>query len=360
MKILIIRKDSLAQLPPLLSVACILRDLGHEVHVVTSEFSPSIIEVLNSKGITFEVLNHSGGTSFVSKVYQYIRYRHDAKKLISTKSFDLLWIEGGHTILALGTFIKKYKFVLQISELYDLYPRIIKAISKVIHNATVVFMPEYNRSVLYQIWFKLYKRPVVLPNKPYFIPTSSDLDRIADSKKEILSKLNGKKIILYQGYIHPERDLSNFIAAARDLGPEWVFVVLGRDQYGLLDKYKKINKNLIHIGFIPAPDYLCITRLARIGILTYDPMLHNTAYCAPNKIFEYGSFSVPMIGNNIPGLNILKEHGAGILVNENNIESIKSAYKTIDNNHDAYSMNAKALYESINNISIIESALLNI
>ena len=87
----------------------------------------------------------------------------------------------------------------------------------------------------------------------------------------------------------------------------------------LLYKYKKLNENLNHVDFIPAPYYLCITRLAIIGILTYNPMLHNTAYCAPNKIFEYGAFSVPMIGNNIPGLNILKEHRAGILVNEDDM-----------------------------------------
>lgn len=360
MNILIIRKDALAQLPPLLSAACIISDLGHHVHIISSEFSPSIIKVLDEKGITYEVLNHSGSTTVFGKVKQYLTYRYEAKKILSSRRFDLLWVEGGHTVLALGNVLKRYKYILQISELYDRFPKIMRAIKNVINGASVVFMPEYNRSVLYQIWFGLKRRPVVLPNKPYFIPTSDELSYISRRYKHYINQIEGKKIILYQGLIHSQRKLDNFIAAAREMGDDWVFVIMGKDDGGLISKYREINPNIIHIDFIPAPDYLCITQKAYVGILSYDPMLHNTAYCAPNKIYEYGAFSIPMIGNDIPGLKVLESRKAGVVVNDAEIDSIINAYKRINLSHDEYSINSSLLFKSTDNKQIIREALSSI
>lgn len=360
MRILIIRKDALAQLPPLLSAACILSDLGHQVHIISSDFSSSIVKVLEEKSISFEVLNHSGSTTILGKVRQYLSYRFNARRILATREFDLLWVEGGHTILALGGVLKHYKYVLQISELYDRFPKIINAIKKVINDAAIVFMPEYNRSVLYQIWFGLKRRPIVLPNKPYFIPSVEELSSISTKYSQFLNLINGKKMILYQGLIHAQRKLDNFVAAASEMGDDWVFVVMGKDDDGLVSKYREINPNIVHIDFIPAPDYLCITQKAYVGILSYDPMLHNTAYCAPNKIYEYGAFCIPMIGNDIPGLKVLESQKAGIVVNDSDINSIVNAYKSIDLSHEEYSINSHRLFKSSDNKQIIKDALLNL
>lgn len=110
--------------------------------------------------------------------------------------------------------------------------------------------------------------------------------------------------------IFEERDLSNFIRAIKELGSEYKLVLLGKDR-DMLRKYRQIDDSLIHIEFIPAPDYLLFTSMCHMGIVTYDPGTLNTAYCAPNKIFEYAAFGKPMIANNIPGLKVLSESGAG-------------------------------------------------
>lgn len=357
MQIVIIRKDALALIPPLLSVANILADLGHKVHIITSEVSEPISTILESKGITYQILNFTGKTSLIGKIIQYLKFRYNARKILSKLEFDLLWVEDSHTMLSLGTFIKRYKYILQISELYNNDNRLMKAIGKVIDGAELVFMPEYNRSVMYQVWFKLKNRPILLPNKPYFVPSIDELEVIRPHYSSHLNKMASKKVILYQGRIHPERSIEGFVRAASLLGDDFLFVIMGKDQFGLVEKYRELNTNLLHIDFIPAPDYLLITSIAYIGILSYDPMLLNTAYCAPNKIYEYGAFGIPMIGNDIPGLKLLEHNNAGILIDENNEHAILNAYYWINENHETCSQNSKNLYNKTDNKETIRKAL---
>jgi glycosyltransferase involved in cell wall biosynthesis len=230
-------------------------------------------------------------------------------------------------------------------------------IGKVIHKAKTVFMPEYNRTILYQIWFKLKQRPVVLPNKPYFIPSRELLEQLKERYWDKIGIFQNKKIILYQGLIHFERDLSNYIKAIKSIKEEYQLVLLGHD-YGILKQYLEIDPELIHIDFIPAPDYLLFTSLAHIGIVTYDPYGLNTAYCAPNKIYEYAAFSLPMLGNDIPGLkNIFEQRKIGVIVDENDENSIINGILEISNHLKKYKEQTRRFYESVDNTKIINNIL---
>lgn len=357
MKIVIIRKDSLKHIPPLLSVADILADLGHQVHVISTDLTASIKNNLETNGITYQELNYSNYSSKVGLVLSYIKYRFAANKALKKLEFDLLWVEDAHTITILGSVISKYKYILQISELYDDFPFLLKGIRKVIHEAQAVTMPEYNRACIYQVWFDLKKRPFILPNKPYFLPSTSQIDSLKLKYKKYIDLLSYKKVILYQGRIHPERTIEGFVKAAAELGNDWLFVIMGKDQLGLIGKYKVMNTNLLHIDFIPAPDYFSITSIARIGVLSYSPSRLNTAYCAPNKIYEFGAFGIPMVGNDIPGLKILEQYHAGAIADENDVESILSAYRKIDDEYEEYSKNAKSLYDITDNKDTIREML---
>lgn len=357
MKIVIIRKDSLKHIPPLLSAADILADLGHQVHIISTDFTPSIRENLKSHGITYQELNFSNYKSKFGMVCSYIGYRFAAKRALEKLDFDLLWVEDAHTMTILGSVIKRYKYVLQVSELYDDVPYLFNGIKKVIHNAERVFMPEYNRSLLYKIWFGLKEMPVLLPNKPYFIPSVSKIIELRSKYKTYFDQIQGRKVILYQGFIHPMRTISAFVKAASMLGDDFVFVVMGRDSHGMVQKYKSMNQNLIHIDFIPAPDYLTITSIAHIGILSYAPINLNNAYCAPNKIYEYGAFGIPMIGNNIPGLKVLEQQRAGLTVDEDDVDAIYNAYLDVDRNHSLYTNNSRKLFDKTDNGYTIEKAL---
>jgi len=262
--------------------------------------------------------------------------------------------------LALSGRIKKYPYILQIQELYENSKILLKVISKVIHGAKAVFMPEYNRTFIYQIWFNLKNRPFVLPNKPYFLPDKSELEILKDKYKEQLQKIEKKKVILYQGGISKVRMLEYMAKAIKEINDDYILVLLGNEQEsGYIDKLLSINnKSIVHIPFLPAPDYLVFSTIAYIGYVCYAPTSLNNAFCAPNKINEYSAFSIPMIGNNIPGLKTIFDLSkSGVIIEENNIESVKKAILKIDANYKFYKENAKNIFNMYDNKNTISTVL---
>ena len=56
----------------------------------------------------------------------------------------------------------------------------------------------------------------------------------------------------------------------------------------MYEKIIDIYDNCVFYPYVPAPLHLEVTSYARFGILFYRPTILNKAFCAPNKIFEYG------------------------------------------------------------------------
>ena len=247
---------------------------------------------------------------------------------------------------------------MQISELYD-YPEaepVVKAISKLIHYAKAVVMPEYHRSLIYKSMYSLKDSPFVLPNKPYYFLGGEELKKYEEKYQALLEVFHEKKVILYQGILSEERNLVPYIKAVSKLDKDYVMVLLGPDQ-GMLQEYKKINPDIIHIDFIPSPDYFVFTANAYMGILTYTPDSLNCLFCAPNKIYEYGCYGLPMIGNDIPGLSAtIGKYEAGVLLDET-VESIIDGIKRIEERYDYYSQNSRKLFEGTDNRIVINEII---
>ena len=356
MNIVIITKQKLQKIPPLISVAYILNDNGHSVHIISCGITTRIKEELDKRGITSDEFPYAQATTFWGKAKEYFKFRNTVNKHLKNLSFDYLWVEAGYTIRSLGKSLLKHKFILQLSELHEDSSAQMKAIGKVINQASLVFMPEYNRTFIYRAWYHLKKSPIVLPNKPYYLPSREELNRIRNNYEDKLRVFEKYKVILFQGLITPDRDLSSFAKAVNALGDEYRLVLLGKD-FNLVEKYRSLCPDLVHIDFITPPDYLLFTSLCHIGIICYDPMILNDAFCAPNKIYEYSAFGKPILGNNIPGLKILEYKGFGAIVDEQDTESVISAIKHIESEYESYSKNGLAFFESCRNDETILNAL---
>lgn len=351
MKIVIVNRDKIENIPPMISVIEILVELGHNVSVITTGITDKNKHDFEQKGVHVSVIPYEITKSIIKRVVYVQNYRKNLVKKLRNGNFDLVWIEGAGTFRTVLGIIEKYPFVMQISELYD-YPEaepVRKAIAKLIHQARVVVMPEPNRANFYKEQYKLDIVPSVLPNKPYFYLEGSEMASCESKYAEQLAVFKEKKVVLYQGIIAKERDLSNYIKAVKKLGDEYQFVLLGSDR-GMLDVYKSIDPRIIHIDFIPAPEYLVFTSKAYIGILTYDPSTLNCAYCAPNKLYEYGRYGLPMIGNDIPGLkSTIGLYKAGVIVDETSVDSIAEGIKKVSHDYKTFSENARILYNSTDN-----------
>lgn len=237
-------------------------------------------------------------------------------------------------------------------------------LDKYIKNAQKVIVSEYNRAQITKTWFKLDKLPFIYPNKPYYGKKFDKKMPITSSEKNrnIIKKIKSKKIILYQGIISEERPLDVFIKAIEKLGDEYAFVAMGGDE-NIYKKYEGCN--FYFIPFVEPSLHLEITSYAYIGILTYVPIKNmysplNAIYCAPNKLYEYSMFSIPMLGNNIPGLKYpFEQYNMGKCIDTMNENDIIENILEIEKNYLDMSCGAKKFYEATKIEKIAEKIILD-
>lgn len=342
MKIAILCKGNVSSIPPVINSIIELLKLNVHVHLICGNIEDQTVDYLLSidKNIFIEKIQSSNNK--FSKWYNFHRYAWARIKKIK---FDLLWISTGDTALCLGYNIKKYKYILNILELYDSAPLYKKLLKRMAQNAHKVIVPEYNRACILRVWWNLKETPLVIPNKPQFLITEKDLE-IENIIQEINSKKKDRKIILYQGLITPHRKLDILTEVSFKLKDKFFLVLMGPD-FDYVDKLRKLNEDLLYIKSIPAPIHLNITEIADIGVVVYDFVDLNNIYCAPNKIWEYSKFGKPMLGSDIPGLKYtIETAGAGVCVDSQNKENIEETLNQLFNNYCEYSTNSQNFYKS--------------
>ena len=253
--------------------------------------------------------------------------------------------------------ISKRKYIVSLLELLDnsLIKRIL--LHKILKKSYKITCCEETRAYLVKRWHKLNSLPTVFPNKSFNQLTTRHVKPTINITKNIIEQIKDKNIIIYQGYIQNSEELLELAKALIITKKKYTLVLLGIDKYNSYDKIKKIYKNCMMFSYIPAPFHLEITSYARIGVVYYRPTTLNNVFCAPNKIFEYSGFGIPMIGNTIPGLkNTIGNAGAGKCI-EFTCGNIVEALNEIEKNYEHYSKNAINYYNSVDNYEIMKKFL---
>ncbi|WP_165249044.1 glycosyltransferase family 4 protein [Adlercreutzia sp. ZJ141] len=137
------------------------------------------------------------------------------------------------------------------------------------------------------------------------------------------------------------------------------------DESGRALREKIVGSNsIVLVEFVPAPQHLVFTKHAHIGLLPYQPAFAgrqsplNALYCAPNKIWEYSRFGLPMIGSDVPGLtSVFTQVGLGVTCNINDPGSIVEAVRQIEADYGGYSKRSRAYFDSVNIVEIVRKIL---
>lgn len=373
-RIFLVEIEPILNYPPVLSILNILCRNGYRVVLCVSKFPHELEEM--QKKYDFKVIDYGN---------EFSNYESNSKKifkLLGMRQFmwdnidkqyqdgDIIWCCSVVSLKCLGKRLLSKKYVLQIFELIEnLYYINTLKIGRIdlpgfCQKAHKVIVCEYNRAYITQAWYKLSELPTVLNNKLYgdYVTKKNSIYTIED--KAIIQKLNkikDKKIVLYQGIIGKERPLGQFIDAVNELGNDYEMVIMGK---GAEEYEKYTSRNLTCIPFIAPPKYLEVTSNAYIGILTYvvdySSCLSelNPIYCAPNKIFEYSRFGIPMIGNDIPGLRYtISYNKMGECIEDFNKDLIKEAIQKIENDYASYSKSAIEFYKNVDNEKIIKGII---
>ncbi len=366
MKYIFVQVGPIANYPPALSALQTLNDLGKEVILITTQIDAHTMEICKQRHIkVIEVLKEFPENihpalkmlrlfSLKKKLWQEIDRHYDAQ--------SILWISSDPAITHLGSKLLKRKYILHMFELgeniiyYSKLPFLKMDTSKYAHHSLANIQAEYNRAHIAKTWWNLKDLPFILPNKPYTGNYSRNMPIQDKTARDIIEKLSDKKIILYQGITSKERPLDKIISAVAELGDEYAFVLMSGEQ----DVYADMDvDNYYFIPFVKPPFHLEITSHAHIGVLSYHPTANgysklNALFCAPNKIYEYAAFGIPMIGNDIPGLTYpFNTEQIGATFNDFNVSAITNAIKQVEDNFLAYSQNTIDFYHKTDTRNII-------
>ena len=360
-KVCYIVKSNLHYYPPCMAQIRMLAASGVRVKVIYGSSDMKALEILRNEGIELvELVDYRGKLPGVlDKVWNWLTFRVKLKKALKKEddSETILWFGTAESSLPMLHGIGKFDYILTFLELLDTSPIKRFLLRNMANNAKAIIVCEETRAYIMKFWWKLKKLPYIMPNKPYGPLPSKNASPTTEVTKNILNFLKNKSYIIYQGIFQNVEYLIEFAEALKILDLDKYFVMMGIDKNNIFPQIKNIYDKSIYIEYIPAPIHLEVTSHAEIGVLFYDGETLNKAFCAPNKIYEYSAFGIPIIGNDIPGLrNTIGVAGAGECI-EFRREKIVEAILNILNNYEAYSEAAKKFYDSTDNEATIKEII---
>ena len=370
--ITVIELNDINEYPPVQNLIRVLLSKGYKVNLIGKNIASISIDISeNSNFHGFETARynvvHSKIQSVINRFFITVQSRR-LLKILGSES-DYIWTTSMVCVKILGKRVLKYKNVLQLMELaefgflfrnrYFKFP-----IKKIAQLSWKTVVPEINRAYIQKAWWHLSKCPVVLPNKPYSI----DFGNITDELKPVIQKmqLEKRKIILYLGTLGTERE---FRLIADVIGKSKDFVLYIAGKVHSIQEQRKVEElekkyGCIYVGGFNPPKHLAIVKYAHIGLLPYNPTetaglsILNALYCAPNKIWEYSGFGVPMVGSDVLGLKFpFEQWNIGCCCDLNNEISIIKAIHYVDKNHDVMSQNCYRFYASVDLGKIVSYVL---
>ena len=368
MKVLVVHNPEIGTWPPVRNLVENLLNNGHKVVLITKDAHNGL--KINNEGLTIHLLSSYKKKRYLQNIICFLKNEFKLKQLVKgyTNECDVLWTTTDSSVRALGKLVFRYRHVMELLELAEDMPYIRNFnfpkvnLKKYAQHAWKVVVPEYNRAHILKTWWNLEETPCILPNKPYRLESNIETSDI----EKIIAKMDAesRKIVLYQGVFYKDRKLDAFAEAIDSLKDEYVFYIMGRDN-SIRQELCRKYKNIEYIPFIPAPNHLLITKHADIGVLPYIPqkVMHysslNALYCAPNKIYEYAAYGLPMIGSDVPGLmHPFTKYNIGVCCKKLTVQDVIKALNYVSEHYDEMKKNCSNFFSNTDLDEIVNNEIL--
>lgn len=348
--------------PPCVAEACMLADMGIEVTVLTTGCNEPTEKLLESKGIPchffrqirFPVMLIQRAVNAVN--YFCVFHRWFRKNWTDNA---VIWTGTEESLLKMWRFLRNHRPIIANVLEFEENEHYQAGMKRIATQTDILTACEPHRAEYMVSWWDLKKQPYILRNKPYgAIPPKGDGS--TPELKACIDQIRDKKVLLYQGAIEGDRDLS-LLAKALKVGKSDFWLVLsGPDKDGGVEKLKAVYDKVLYLGNFPAPTHLEITSYATACVAFYKDNCINNRYCAPNKIYEYAGCGVPMLCNPIPGLTeTVGKAGAGLCVDFSNPDAVNAALAQISGDYDRYHQAALDFYNGTDNSDVMAQIVEN-
>lgn len=198
------------------------------------------------------------------------------------------------------------------------------------------------------------------PKKLIIIHNTPSINNISDKK---IIKSNSKKLkVVYVGILQTDRLLLEVLEQFK-LNSDIELHVGG---FGIYEndfkEASKKYKNIFFYGSLKYSDVLQLEKDCDILFATYNPVIKNHKYSAPNKVYEAMALEKPIIVCNDTGIDeLIKKNKTGISIDYSGEDFIKSILKISKDSKllKQLSTNAKNAYKDKYNWEIMEKELIN-
>jgi glycosyltransferase involved in cell wall biosynthesis len=161
---------------------------------------------------------------------------------------------------------------------------------------------------------------------------------LSANKHEVINSIpKDNKIVGHIGSIGFDHYINNFIIATEILKSDKIkFIFVGKQNAEIKKLANKINtQNIIFIDEVPHSELKDIYSFLDLGFILYKGVDENFEYCAPNKLYEYWAYGVPVIAHKLKGLQSeFNNEDTGALINLENSKEIAFYIKQyLEDNH---------------------------
>lgn len=361
-KYIFILRGKLHIYPPCVSQIYMLSKYVNEITILCSDCENKILNNLIKIGVNVILLGDRRLTKgILGAISSYIFFRKQTTRRLKheSKENSVLWFGTADSAFSLLGKLNGWNYIVNSLELHDDEFFYRNCLALVVKKARSLVVCEYNRAYIMKCWWNLKEVPYIMPNKPYYHPQKRNLVCQQSEINNILHDIRRSKVIIFQGLIMWSfMHLQTIAQSLAEIKEDYILVLLGNTNENFYKTIKNIYYRTINVNYIPAPDHLIITSYAYIGIATYDETSLNNLYCAPNKIYEYAGFGIPMLCSDIPGLRYtVGYNNAGICTDLQNTSNVKAAIKRIEENYDLFSTNSKAFFDNTDNTTVLKNII---
>lgn len=273
-------------------------------------------------------------------------------KLFWLSGYDLAFYEGAvrlhpdiihvHDLpmLKTGYAVKKNEKCPMIYDMHEFYPeqRVFQPkIKRKLRRIEKKYIKEANGRIsvnpkLASLISETYRNvPIVVIQNATVIPENFPVERQYRLHNELgLSHEN--IILLYQGWMSPDRNLQNLVAGMANVKNKRIKLVLMG--YGdFVEDLKQIARDAgveDRVYFVPSKsqeELLYYTASADVGLIPYPFSLDpNTRFASPNKLYEFIAVGLPILCNKLPFVEeVVVNNGFGVSYELDSAESFGQA-----------------------------------
>lgn len=281
----------------------------------------SVLDFDNSKAFNSQTIIHK-----IKKYFNLCRLYMPFILNVKKESYTVFTIDIFSLYLTLVLKSNKIKIIyiqyeiIESSKLNRLDKFFFKYIKNHSDKIDLIITPEKNRTDYLKNNFLNSKGSsfLTLPN--------SNNKSVSLSQFHIENK-SGPKIVTHVGAVGLNHHIKSYLEAISTMDSnlyEFRFIgLLTEDVVDLINSYPNQNIKLIEqIAHSELENYYVETD---IGIILYRDVSLNYRFCAPNKLYEYWAYGIPVLGDILPGLqSVFVDKSLGLLVNmESPIEIVK-------------------------------------